>query len=177
MVSLWAGAGSSFGSSSLLIVDVGERRPKSANPRRPAHTAVDRHPSTPVNAIGKRVGCKPSGVRIPHPPPSVFPGIATIPGAFSFLVPTLPSTGGLARKGGGRPRPTRPKHLVGPRGTRGRRRPPDPAPGPGTWTRPAGLTAPHAWETCRIRPRECAGPPRPAPRGGRHPTPPRSPPP
>ena len=37
-------------------------------------------PSGLWRTLGKRVGCKPSGVRIPHPPPPLSPGIATIPG-------------------------------------------------------------------------------------------------
>ena len=46
-----------------------------------ASAQLEDSPSGLWRTLGKRVGCKPSGVRIPHPPRS-SPGILGIPGFF-----------------------------------------------------------------------------------------------
>lgn len=46
-----------------------------------ASAQLEDSPSGLWRTLGKRVGCKPSGVRIPHPPRS-SPGILGIPGLF-----------------------------------------------------------------------------------------------
>ena len=56
-------------------------------------------PSGLWRTLGKRVGCKPSGVRIPHPPP-LTPGPVEVPG-FLLLVALLVFPGAF---GPGRPR-------------------------------------------------------------------------
>ena len=57
-----------------------------------ASAQLEDSPSGLWRTLGKRVGCKPSGVRIPHPPPSFIPGIAMAPGMRISLA-NAPSTG------------------------------------------------------------------------------------
>ena len=122
-------------------------------------------PSGLWRTLGKRVGCKPSGVRIPHPPPPdpgpasgsgvfVACGAAGVPGAVG---PDLMGRAALCARGRQPARePSAPRASLGASSrspARPRHRPRAPQPGPpsppvptGTAARPSGAL--HAGGTC-----------------------------
>ena len=89
-------------------------------------------PSGLWRTLGKRVGCKPSGVRIPHPPP-LTPGPVEVPG-FLLLVAPLVFPGAF---GPGRPRDRHTRASLGVVDLEARPCPPGP-PAPST---PAALVS------------------------------------
>ena len=111
-------------------------------------------PSGLWRTLGKRVGCKPSGVRIPHPPPP-DPGTASGSGVFVACTPpdlrpprVLPALMGRAAvcAGGRRParEPSAPRASLGASSrspARPRHRPPAPRPGPPAPSTPAALVS------------------------------------
>ena len=93
-------------------------------------------PSGLWRTLGKRVGCKPSGVRIPHPPP-LTPEPIEVPG-FLLLVALLVFPGAF---GPGRPRDRHTRASLGVVDLEARPCPPDP-PAPVTPAALAVLCAP-----------------------------------